>query len=146
MTTDIINDNCNFAFYFNKTDVTPTILDGGDEVVLANWPNDKHIICNVNNIPVKIPSHPHVLVNRHVLCNCRIEANNHYLLESTTARDNKISNLVMYFTINMAFANYLNKLPNITNSVPLIRHRIKYEQPLPLHLSIPDFEFIETYT
>ena len=53
--TDIIKKNCNFKFYFNKTDITPTILDGGNEIVLANWPNDKHIICNVNNdIPVKI--------------------------------------------------------------------------------------------
>ena len=50
------------------TDVTPTVLDGGDEIVLVNWPNDKHMICNVNNdIPVKIPSHPYVLVNRSVL-------------------------------------------------------------------------------
>ena len=56
--TDVIKNNCNFNFYFNKTDVSPTMLDGGDEIVLANWPNDKHIICNVNNdIPVKIPSH-----------------------------------------------------------------------------------------
>ena len=27
LTTDIIKSNCNFDFYFNKTDVTPTILD-----------------------------------------------------------------------------------------------------------------------
>ena len=53
---DIIKNNCNFDFYFNNTDITPTVLDGGDEIVLANWPNDKHIICNINNdIPVKIP-------------------------------------------------------------------------------------------
>ena len=82
LTTDIIKNNCNFKFYFNKTDITPTVLDGGDEIFLANWPNDKHIICNTNNdIPVKIPSHPYVLVNRSVLCNCSIEADNHYLLE-----------------------------------------------------------------
>ena len=31
-------------------------------------------------------------------------------------------------------------LPNLTNSLPLIRDRTKYEQPLPLHLSIPDFD------
>ena len=68
--TDIIKENCNFKFYFNKTDITPIILDGGDEIVLANWPNNKHIICNVNNDnPVKIPSHPYVSVNRSVLCN-----------------------------------------------------------------------------
>ena len=74
LTTDIIKSNCNFNFYFNKTDITPTVLDGGDEIILANWPNDKHIICNVNNdIPVKIPSHTYVLVDRSILCNCGIE-------------------------------------------------------------------------
>ena len=124
----------------NKTDVTPTVLDGGDEIVLANWPNDKHIICNVNNdIPIRIPSHPYVLINRSVLCNCRIEADNHHLLESIATCDNKISNLVMYFTINMAFTNYLNMLPNLTDSLPLIKDRTRYKQSLPLNLSIPDF-------
>ena len=83
LTTNIIKNNCNFDFYFNKTDVTPTVLDGGDEIDLANWPNDMHIHYNVNNdIPVEIPSHPYVLVNRSVLCNCGIEADNHYVLES----------------------------------------------------------------
>ena len=77
--TDIIKENCDFIFYY-KTDIIPTVLDGGDEIILANWPNDKHIICNTNNdIPVKIPSHPYVLINRSVLCNCSIEADNHYL-------------------------------------------------------------------
>ena len=28
----------------NKTDITPTALDGGNEIILANWPDDKHII------------------------------------------------------------------------------------------------------
>ena len=59
LTTDIIKNNCNFDFYYNKTDITPTMLDGGDEIVLANWPNDKHIICNVNNdIPSKNSQSP----------------------------------------------------------------------------------------
>ena len=40
LTTDIIKNNCNFDFNFNKTDVTPTVLDGGDDIVLANWPSD----------------------------------------------------------------------------------------------------------
>ena len=124
LTTETIKSNCNFDFYFNKTDISPTVLDGDDEIVLANWPNDKHIICNVNNnIPVKIPSHPYVLVNRSILCNHRIEADNHYLLESIAACDNKDSNLVMYFTINMAFTYYLDMLPNLTNPFQLIKDR-----------------------
>ena len=52
--TNIIKENCVFKFYCNKTDITPTVLDGGDEIILDNWPNDKHIICYTNNdIPVK---------------------------------------------------------------------------------------------
>ena len=79
LTTDIIKNNCNFDFYFNNTDITLTVLDGGDEIVLANWLNDKHIICNINNdIAVKIPCHSYVLVNRSILCNCGIEADNHH--------------------------------------------------------------------
>ena len=96
LTTDIIRKNCNFDFYYNKTDITPTVLDGRDEIILANWPNDKHIICNINNdIPVKIPSHPYVLVNRSILCNCGIEADSHHLLELLTACDNKLTKLTI---------------------------------------------------
>ena len=139
LTTNIIKNNCNFDFYCSKTDVTPTILGGGDEIVLANWSNDKHIISNMNNISVKIPNHPYVLVNRNILCNCGIEADNHYLIEYPAACDNKDYNLVMYFTINMAFTNYLNMLPNIT--IPsLIRDRTTYEQPLPINLIFPTFD------
>ena len=88
LTTDIIKNNCDFVFYFNKTDVTPTVLDGGDDIIFANWPNDKHIICNINNdIPIRIPSHPYVLVNRSVLCNCGIEA------------DDKVTKLQNLFSI-----------------------------------------------
>ena len=61
---DIVKENCNFAYHFRKTDISPTVLDGGNKIILANWLDDKHIICNVNNdIPVKIPSHLYVLVN-----------------------------------------------------------------------------------
>ena len=86
LNTGTIIENCNFKFYYIKTDISPTVLDGGNEIILANWPNDKHIICNINNdIPFRIPSHPYVLINRSVLCNSGIEADNHYLLGSLAA-------------------------------------------------------------
>ena len=79
---NIIKWNCDFMFYDNKTDITLKVLNGGNEIILANWPNDKHIICTINNdIPIEIPSHPYVLVNRSVLCNCGIEVENNFLLE-----------------------------------------------------------------
>ena len=52
---DIIKHNYDFIFYYNKTDITPTVLDGCNEIILTNWPNDKHIICTINNdIPIEI--------------------------------------------------------------------------------------------
>ena len=51
--TEIIKQNCDFIFYYNKSDITLTVLDGGNEIILANWPNDKCIICTINNyIPI----------------------------------------------------------------------------------------------
>ena len=40
-----IKENCDFSYYFNKTNVTPSVLDGGQQIILANWPNYKRIIC-----------------------------------------------------------------------------------------------------
>ena len=37
----MIKENCIFDYYYNKTDVKPSILDGGHEIVLANWPSFK---------------------------------------------------------------------------------------------------------
>ena len=89
-------------FYYNKTDITPTVLDGGNEIILANWPNDKHIICTINNdIPIEIPSHPYILINRSVLCNCGIEAENNFLLESLVVCHDSNTNLIMYFTVDV---------------------------------------------
>ena len=107
---DTIKKNCDFIFYFNKMDITPTVLDGGNEIILANWSNGKHIICTINNdIPIKIPSHPYVLVNRSVLCNCGIEAENNFLLESLAACHDTNTKLIMYFTVNTAFTNYIDE-------------------------------------
>ena len=64
--SDIIKENCKFAFNFNNTDISPTVPDRGNEIILANWPDDKPIICN--------PSYPYILVNRNILCNYRIES------------------------------------------------------------------------
>ena len=76
-----------------------------NEIILTDWPDDRHIVCNVNNdIPVKIPSLPYVLVNRSVLCNCRIEAKNNFLLESLAACYNTESKIIMYFTVNIALS------------------------------------------
>ena len=39
-----IKENCDFSYYFNKTNVTSSVLDGGHQIILTNWPNYKRII------------------------------------------------------------------------------------------------------
>ena len=106
--SDIIKENCNFEYYFNKTDIEPTVHDGRNEIILANWPDREHIVCNeYNNIPVKIPNYTYVLVNRSVLCNCRKEVENNFLLESLAACNDGESKLVMYFMVNTPLSTTL---------------------------------------
>ena len=140
---DFIQENCKFDFYYNKTDTTPTVLDGGNEIILANLPNNKHIICNINNdFPVRTPSHPGMLVNRSVLCNCGIEAENNFLLESLAACHDAKSKFVMYFTMNAAFVNYLEQFTNMAESlkIPIITNKTTFEQILPISLSVSKFD------
>ena len=106
MDKQTIKDNCLFDYYYNKTNVKPSILDGGYEIVLANWPSFKRIVCSThNNITIEIPSHPYLLLNRTILCNCIIEAETNFLLESIAScdPDNDGADLEMYFVANMAF-------------------------------------------
>ena len=136
LSSDIIKENCNFAYYFTKTDIKPTVLHGRNETILANWPDNKHIVCNVNNdISVNIPSFPYVLVNRSVLCNCRIEVENNFLLESLAACHDAESKLVAYFTVNTAFVNYLD---NITESLkfPIFLYRTTTNRPYLFHFNL----------
>ena len=82
--SDIIKANREFSYYYNKTD----------------------------NIPINIPGHPYILMNRSILCNCDVEAESNFLLESLAAckgLETK-TDLEMYFTINLAFVNYFGDM------------------------------------
>ena len=103
--------------------MTPSVLDGGKQIILANWPNYERIICTYNNnIPVNIPSHPYILVARNILCNCDIEAESNFLLELLAAcGEHEKPDLEMYFTVDLAFVDYLEEL-NETITTPINRN------------------------
>ena len=130
-----IKQNCVFEFYFNKTDIMPSVLDGGHQIVLANWPNYKRIICtHNNNIPVNIPSHLYVLLDRNILCNWDIEAKSNFLLESLVAcseHEKEKPDLEMYFTVNLTFANDLDQLDE-TIDVSIERNWMHQMHVLPI--------------
>ena len=130
-----MKQNCEFKFYYNKTDITPSVLDGGHQIILANWPSYKRIICTHNkNILVNIPSHPYVLLDKNILCNCDIEAKSNVLLESLAAcSEHEKLDLEMYFTVNLAFTNYLEQLDE-TIDAPIERNWMHQMQVLPISI------------
>ena len=128
-----IKENFDFYYYHNKSNVTPSMLDGGRQIILANWPDYKRIMCTYNNnILVNIPSHPYVLLDRNILCNCDIETESNFLLELLAAcREHERPDLEMYFTVNLAFVDYLEEL---TITTPINRNWTSFKQPLPFFL------------
>ena len=134
--SDVIKANCEFQYYYNKMDIKPTVLDGGFQIILANWPNYRKIMCSHNNnILINIPGHPYVLMNRSILCNHNIEAESNFLLESLAAckgLETK-TDLEMHFTMNLAFMNYLDDMIEKLG-IPILWNWTTHELILPFSL------------
>ena len=130
----MIKDNCNFDIYFKKIDIKPSVLDGGHEIVLAKWPSYKKMVCSFNNnIPLNIPSHPYVLLNQSILCNCNVEAESNFLLEFLAACDPSITDLVLYFTTNLAFVKDFDILLDSLDA-SILQNWTTLQQILPISL------------
>ena len=83
---------------------------------------------------MNIPSHPYILLDRNVLCNCGIEAESNFLLESLAACDeHEKPDLEMYFTVYLAFLDYLTQL-NVTLNTPINRNWTSVKQPITISL------------
>ena len=80
-------------------------------------------------------------MNRSILCNCGIEVENHFLLESLAACHDANTNLVMYFMVNTAFTNYINKL-TLTEDLkfPILTNKTTTEYTLPIFLNNSKFD------
>ena len=105
-------------------------------VLLHSRPTDGwHYICtHKNNIPVNIPSHPYLLLNRSILYSCDLEAESNFLLESLAGcQEHEKPDLEMYFTVNLAFVNYLDQLNEMIDT-PIVRNWTNQKQIPPISL------------
>ena len=82
-----------------------------------------------------------MLLNRTILCNCIIEAENNFLLESIAAcdTDDNGANLEMYFMANTAFLNYFEELINMLEA-PFLHNISMQQHILPISLESDDFD------
>ena len=78
-----------------------------------------------------------------MLCNCSIEAGNNFLLESLATCHDAGTNLIMYFTVNTAFVNYIDQF-YLTEELtfPILTNKTTSEHTLPIFLN--DTRFDET--
>ena len=139
----IIKENCEFQYFYNKTDVKPAVLDGGNKIILANWPKSKYVICKDNNeYPIKIPRHPYVLLKRSVLCNCDIHAEEHSLLESIATCPGKQSDMTIYYTVNTTFIPHLDTFKENIElpSLEVNQNWTTQKQVLPISLQATSFD------
>ena len=108
LTADVVYSVCQFDYFYNTT-VTPSILDGGSNILLANMLSPKRLICTKDSPMARpLPSHPYILVNRSILCNCHLQTGLTYLLRSLSSCDSGTA-FTMYFTVNSAFQHFMSE-------------------------------------
>ena len=70
----IVTRNCKFDYYYN-TNVPPVILDGGKDVLLANFHGPRSLKCSSVNggLAKPAPENTYPVVNREFLCDCQLD-------------------------------------------------------------------------
>ena len=150
-----VTKNCRFDYYYNIT-VPPVILDGGRDVLLANFHGPRSLKCSSVNggLAKPAPENTYAVVNREFLCDCQLDLEHASgLIQLSSCSKSSSSKMHMKFTINLAFWEMFkkrspNSAPNIqpqyaeevqTFSVDLYDLQIgKLDQPIDLE------KFMET--
>ena len=130
-----LKQNCKFKYYFNTT-VQPSVLDGGQVMVLANMIKQKKLNC-APHLQVETPfnDNDYVLVNRSILCNCEIVSDMSYVLQSLgSCSESRTSNPIL-FTVNMAFQMYLDEWANYSYLKDLPTFPTEHETTIPVFLN-----------
>ena len=79
------------------------------EVQISSWLSPKRLICTKDAPMARpLPSHPYVLVNRSILCNCHLQTGLNYLLKSLSSCDSGAP-FTMYFTVNSTFQHFMSE-------------------------------------
>ena len=106
-----VTKNCRFDYYYNIT-VPPVILDGGRDVLLANFHGPRSLKCSSVNggLAKPAPENTYAVVNREFLCDCQLDLENASVLRQlSSCSKSSSSKMHMKFTINLAFWEMFKK-------------------------------------
>ena len=115
-----ITKNCKFDYYYNIT-VPPVILDGGRDVLLANFHGPRSLKCSSVNggLARPAPENTYAVVNREFLCDYQLDLEHASVLRQlSSCSKSSTSKMYMKFTINLAFWEMLKKRsPNSASNI-----------------------------
>ena len=115
-----ITKNCKFDYYYNTT-VSPVILDGGRDVLLANFHGPRSLKCSSVNggLAKPAPENTYAVVNREFLCDCQLDLEHASVLRQlSSCSKSSSSKMHMKFTINLAFWEMFKKRsPNSASNI-----------------------------
>ena len=103
--------NCKFDYMYNET-VPPVILDGGKDILLANFQGPRSLkYTSVNGGLAKpAPEHTYAVVDREFLCDCQLDLEHASVLRQlSSCNRERSSKLVMQFHVNIAFWELLRE-------------------------------------
>ena len=115
-----VTKNCRFDYYYNKT-VPPVVLDGGRDVLLANFHGPRSLKCSSVNrgLAKPAPENTYAVVNREFLCDCQLDLEHVSVLRQlSSCSKSSSSKMHMKFTINLAFWEMFKKRsPNSASNI-----------------------------
>ena len=115
-----VTKNCRFDYYYNIT-VPPVILDGGRDVLLANFHGPRSLKCSSVNggLAKPAPENTYAVVNREFLCDCQLDLEHASVLRQlSSCSKSSSSKMHMKFTINLAFWEMFKKRsPNSASNI-----------------------------
>ena len=103
--------NCKFDYMYNET-VLPVILDGGKDILLANFQGPRSLKCTSVNggLAKPAPEHTYAVVDREFLCDCQLDLEHASVLRQlSSCNRERSSKLVMQFHVNIAFWELLRE-------------------------------------
>ena len=115
-----VTKNYKFDYYYNTT-VPPVILDGGRDVLLADFHGPRSLKCSSVNggLAKPAPENTYAVVNREFLCDCQLDLEHASVLRQlSSCSKSSTSKMHMKFTINLAFWEMFKKRsPNSASNI-----------------------------
>ena len=107
----VVSRNCKFDYKYNQT-VPPVILDGGRQLLLANFYGPRSPKCNSQNggLPNLLQNSTYAVVPRDFLCDCQLDLEHASVLcQLSSCHHNTSNKLIVAFVVNIAFYEILRQ-------------------------------------